>query len=140
MCGISAIITPYGYAPALDPSPGSLPTPQEPEDTLKSFARELTKDLPPSHRRPAHLDNQEDPIHVDFEDSDAPPAKKVNGHAGKAGYRETLVEELKQSLGRISHRGPDGQGIWISSDARVGESINTITSRCGPLGVELIFV
>jgi hypothetical protein len=129
MCGISAIITPYGYAPALDPSPGSLPTPQEPEDTLKRFARELTKDLPPSHRRPAHPEDHV-PIHVDFEDSDtdAQP-KKVNGHAGKAGYRETLVEELKQSLGRISHRGPDGQGIWISRDARVGKSMKAITSR-----------
>jgi hypothetical protein len=138
MCGISAIITPYGYAPALDPPPGSFPGPQEPEDTLKRFARELTKDLPASHRRPAHQD-QEVPIHVDFEDSDAPP-KKVNGHAGKAGYRETLVEELKQSLGRISHRGPDGQGIWISSDARVGESLKAITSRFGPWSVELILL
>lgn len=121
MCGISAIITPYGYAAALDLAPESLPAPQEPEDTLKSFARELTKDLPSSHRRPAHPAGNV-PIHVDFEDSDtdAPP-KKVNGNAGKAGYREKLVDELKQSLARISHRGPDGQGIWISSDARVGE-------------------
>lgn len=119
MCGISAIITPYGYTPALDPPPGSFPAPEEPQDTLKAFAHELTKDLPPAHRRPTHAKGHA-PIHVDFEDDDLAP-KKVNGNAGRAGYREMLVDELKQSLGRISHRGPDGQGIWISSDARVGE-------------------
>lgn len=117
MCGISAIITPYGYTPSLDPPVGSIPAPQVPEDTLAALAGRLTADIPGAGRvRSRELD-----IHVEHEQ----PTTSMNGthasHEASAAYRDTLERELKQSLERISHRGPDGQGIWISDDARVGK-------------------
>lgn len=111
MCGITAIITPYGYDPSLDPSAGDLTPPQEPEDTLRSFTHAHLGTVP---RRPTDT-----PTHVELEDQD--PEGKPNDVLGM-GYKERLVEELEQSLERISHRGPDGRGVWVSADARVGES------------------
>lgn len=112
MCGITAIITPYGYDPSRDPCPGDLTPPQEPEDTLRAFTHTHLGTAP---RRPADI-----PIHIEHEDQD--PEGKPNDILG-AGYRKRLVEELKQSLARISHRGPDGRGVWVSANARVGESL-----------------
>lgn len=37
-------------------------------------------------------------------------------------YKHQLVRELTYSLERLSHRGPDGQGVWVSADGRVGMS------------------
>lgn len=31
-----------------------------------------------------------------------------------------LSKELEASLDRISHRGPDARGVWVSQDGRVG--------------------
>ncbi|KAJ9107137.1 hypothetical protein QFC19_002797 [Naganishia cerealis] len=136
MCGISAIITPYSYAPQLDPLPDDITPPQEPEDTLKALAVQLTQEAHP-HDEPAHpkrFGDEEDHLHVEYEGPSvlAPGFSNGNGvhssstptpcpPAETSEYRTQLVAELKQSLSRISHRGPDGQGIWISSDARVGE-------------------
>lgn len=84
---------------------------------MAALAGRLTADIPGAGRvRSRELD-----IHVDHEQ----PTTSVNGthasHEASAAYRVTLERELKQSLERISHRGPDGQGIWISDDARVGK-------------------
>jgi hypothetical protein len=118
MCGISAIITPYGYNPSLDPPAGSIPPPQIPEDTLGALAKRLTAGIPGAGER-VRGQGKEPHVHVEHEQ---PPVATNGTHATSAAYRDTLERELKQSLERIEHRGPDGQGIWISDDARVGES------------------
>lgn len=94
-----------------------------PEDTLAALAGRLTADIPGAGRvRPGELD-----IHVEH---DRPTTTSNGTHTSyepSAAYRETLERELKQSLERISHRGPDGQGIWISDDARVGKPPDILT-------------
>lgn len=43
-----------------------------------------------------------------------------DGASGSEDYRTRLHEQMQASLDKIEHRGPDGRGVWISADARVG--------------------
>ncbi|RDA86055.1 hypothetical protein CP532_1275 [Ophiocordyceps camponoti-leonardi (nom. inval.)] len=50
----------------------------------------------------------------------------LQGEAGKQASpessREELAVKLESAIGMIKHRGPDGFGVWISADGRVGLS------------------
>ena len=47
-------------------------------------------------------------------------AVKMCGVAGILGADELLEDHLQAMAGSLRHRGPDGRGIWIDADARIG--------------------
>jgi asparagine synthetase B (glutamine-hydrolysing) len=51
----------------------------------------------------------------------ATPISVPNEIDGTHTYERALEKELDASLNRITHRGPDSRGTWISKQGQVGK-------------------
>ena len=45
----------------------------------------------------------------------------------------TLRSQLDSALGKIAHRGPDAQGVWISGASRCGASLHSLPPLTSPI-------
>ena len=61
---------------------------------------------------------------------------RVNGHHSEdAKSKDALEEEMLESLERIRHRGPDSNGVWVSEDRNIGESLLALLCFLGIRGL-----